>query len=133
MVVAGHRQDIANLTGFELGPQGGEGCAGIDGAFLVDEDDGAGGRTRNFTGPLSEAVGCAALIGTDGVGVDVVVPVPESQTMSSMANWKALAGVVPSAFAIMKTSSSDCAATLVPSSVPTGTVAVAQSPLRTRP
>ena len=36
------------------------GCPAIDGHYLVDEDDGAGGRRRNYEGSLAEAFACAA-------------------------------------------------------------------------
>lgn len=46
------------------------GCAGITGSFLVDEDDGAGGRTRNYTGDLADAFGCMAALGVNGCGFE---------------------------------------------------------------
>jgi len=36
------------------------GCPGIDGRYLIDEDDGVGGRRRNYQGTLAEAFTCAA-------------------------------------------------------------------------
>ena len=42
----------------------------IDGTFLRDVDDGAGGRDQNFDGSLAQAFGCAASIGTEGCGYE---------------------------------------------------------------
>ncbi len=50
-----------------------------------------------------------------------------------MANWHAEAGNLLASLAIMKISSSDWDATSGPGSAETGTVACAQSPLRTKP
>lgn len=46
------------------------GCAPPDGAFLSDVDDGAGGRTRNYTGTLPEAFSCISQLGTTGCGFE---------------------------------------------------------------
>jgi hypothetical protein len=45
-------------------------CAGITGNFLIDEDDGAGGRTRNYEGDLADVFGCMAQLGTSGCGFE---------------------------------------------------------------
>jgi hypothetical protein len=42
----------------------------IDGTYLSDYDDGAGGRITNFSGTLDEAFGCAAALGTQGCGFE---------------------------------------------------------------
>jgi hypothetical protein len=42
----------------------------ITGNFLVDVDDGNGGRTTNYTGTLADAFACAATIGTGGCGFE---------------------------------------------------------------
>jgi hypothetical protein len=62
--------DSSNGGRFQLGAVDGAGCPEITDAFLIDEDDGAGGRSRNYTGTLSDAFGCAATLGTDGCGFE---------------------------------------------------------------
>jgi hypothetical protein len=42
----------------------------VTGTYLIDEDDGAGGRTVNYTGTLADAFSCAASIGSDGCGFE---------------------------------------------------------------
>ncbi len=51
--------DDLNDGRFRIGRQG-LGCPAIDGRYLDDHDDGAGGRIRNYTGSLGEAFACAA-------------------------------------------------------------------------
>lgn len=70
----------ASIPGCSAVPQarggGGElvtsGCPGIDpgATFLVDEDDGAGGRTRNYQGDLADVFACMANVGTGGCGFE---------------------------------------------------------------
>lgn len=43
---------------------------GVDGNFLTDLDDGAGGRVRNFDGEIADAFACAAALGTTGCGFE---------------------------------------------------------------
>ncbi len=62
--------DSSNEGVFQLGAVGGPGCPDIDGRFLVDEDDGQGGRARNFTTTIGEAFACAAAFGIDGCGFE---------------------------------------------------------------
>lgn len=45
-------------------------CAGIDGNYLIDVDDGAGGRITNYTGTIDEAFGCIAQVGDHGCGFE---------------------------------------------------------------
>jgi hypothetical protein len=45
-------------------------CPGIAGNFIVDVDDGAGGRITNYTGTLEEAFGCAVQVGDEGCGFE---------------------------------------------------------------
>lgn len=45
-------------------------CTGITGNYLIDVDDGAGGRTTNYPGTLDEAFGCIAQVGGDGCGFE---------------------------------------------------------------
>lgn len=45
-------------------------CPGITGNFLIDEDDGAGGRARNFEGTLADNVTCMGRLGTGGCGFE---------------------------------------------------------------
>jgi hypothetical protein len=47
-----------------------EACPGISGNFIIDIDDGAGGRTTNYTGTLEEAFGCAVQVGDQGCGFE---------------------------------------------------------------
>ena len=42
----------------------------IDGRYLIDRDDGAGGRTTNYTGSFTDAFACAATLGTAGCGFE---------------------------------------------------------------
>lgn len=42
----------------------------IDGRYLIDEADGAGGRTTNYTGSFVDAFACAATLGTLGCGFE---------------------------------------------------------------
>jgi hypothetical protein len=60
-----------------VGPCSGEGDGGIlralDGngpRFLRDVDDGAGGRTRNYSGTLADAFSRLAQVGSDGCGIE---------------------------------------------------------------
>jgi hypothetical protein len=46
------------------------GCAQVSDRYLVDLDDGAGGRTVNYTGTLTSAVSCIARLGTLGCGFE---------------------------------------------------------------
>jgi hypothetical protein len=46
------------------------GCAGLDGRFIVDEDDGSGGRTQNYDGELGATFACMAELGTGGCGFE---------------------------------------------------------------
>ena len=62
--------DSSNEGRFQLGAVGGLGCPDVSGQFLVDEDDGAGGRTRNFSTTLGEAFACAAAFGVEGCGFE---------------------------------------------------------------
>jgi hypothetical protein len=45
-------------------------CTGITDNYLVDVDDGAGGRITNYTGTLDEAFGCIANVGINGCGYE---------------------------------------------------------------
>lgn len=45
-------------------------CPQIGGPFLIDVDDGAGGRIRNYTGTLDDAFACAAMLGNNGCGLE---------------------------------------------------------------
>lgn len=45
-------------------------CLAPDGRFLIDVDDGAGGRIVNYSGTLGEAFGCIARLGTSGCGFE---------------------------------------------------------------
>ncbi len=46
-------------------------CEAIDGRFLIDIDDGAGGRITNYSADtLSEAFGCIAGVGVSGCGFE---------------------------------------------------------------
>jgi hypothetical protein len=45
-------------------------CPEIDGRYIVDIDDGAGGRITNYTGTLEEAFGCAVRVGRNGCGFE---------------------------------------------------------------
>ncbi|HTJ42422.1 MAG TPA: hypothetical protein VL463_10030 [Kofleriaceae bacterium] len=45
-------------------------CPQIAGTYLIDVDDGAGGRTRNYTGTLDDAFACAAMLGDQGCGLE---------------------------------------------------------------
>lgn len=42
----------------------------VQGNFLIDRDDGAGGRSANYQGTLGEAFACAASLGVDGCGFE---------------------------------------------------------------
>jgi len=53
---------------FQTSPQGVD--CGIDGSFLVDVADGAGGRSRNFAGDLADTFGCISALGIDGCGFE---------------------------------------------------------------
>jgi hypothetical protein len=66
-----------------VGSVGMGGCAGhgkdgaltvsgapVTGTFLVDEDDGAGGRARNYTGDLDAVVGQMITVGATGCGFE---------------------------------------------------------------
>ncbi len=46
------------------------GCNPPAGQFISDVNDGAGGRTRNYTGDLSDTFGCIARLGTSGCGFE---------------------------------------------------------------
>ena len=59
--------------------------------------------------------------------------VPHSQITSSIASSEFAAGKAPSTLAILNNADIDCSATKLPRSAETGTVACAQSPLRTKP
>ena len=51
--------------------QGSAGAAcSSSGPFLIDVDDGIGGRTQNFTGTLGEAFACHAQLGVSGCGFE---------------------------------------------------------------
>ncbi len=58
--------------GYLRGPQASPACqaAGITGSFLVDTDDGAGGRNRNYSGAIGDAFACLADLGTSGCGFE---------------------------------------------------------------
>lgn len=45
-------------------------CPDITGNFLIDEDDGAGGRTRNYQGALADNFACMGRLGTVGCGFE---------------------------------------------------------------
>jgi hypothetical protein len=47
-------------------------CAGVDGtwSYLFDEDDGAGGRIRNYHGNIDDIFTCMAQVGTGGCGFE---------------------------------------------------------------
>ena len=45
-------------------------CEPPNGAFIQDLDDGAGGRTRNYTGTLVDTFTCVARLGIDGCGFE---------------------------------------------------------------
>lgn len=45
-------------------------CPQVDGKYLVDLDDRAGGRATNFTGTLPAAFACMASIGNNGCGFE---------------------------------------------------------------
>ena len=47
-----------------IGRGSGQGCAITD-PFIIDVDDGAGGRTRNYDGTLAELLRCAIVFGDD--------------------------------------------------------------------
>jgi hypothetical protein len=49
---------------------GGGACASIDGTFLVDVDDGAGGRITNYQGTLADTFACVARLGDVGCGFE---------------------------------------------------------------
>jgi hypothetical protein len=51
-------------------PDLGNQCLQVNGNYLVDVDDGAGGRATNFTGTLADAFGCIAAIGKNGCGFE---------------------------------------------------------------
>ena len=53
---------------FRIGTEGA--VCPIDGTFIIDEDDGQGGRTVNYTGTLADAFGCAASLGFAGCGFE---------------------------------------------------------------
>jgi len=53
-----------------LDPLGALECPQLDGNFVVDVDDGAGGRTRNYTGTLGDVFSCMARLGTNGCGFE---------------------------------------------------------------
>lgn len=57
-------------------------CSGIDGNFLIDVDDGAGGRTTNYGGTLDEAFGCIAQVGGNGCGFEQ----PLAATVAALSN-----------------------------------------------
>lgn len=42
----------------------------IDGTYLIDRDDGNGGRTTNYTGSFVDAFTCAARLGNQGCGFE---------------------------------------------------------------
>lgn len=46
------------------------GCSGPQGAFLIDVDDGNGGRSRNYQGQLADAFACVAKLGIQGCGFE---------------------------------------------------------------
>jgi len=58
--------------GYLRGPQSTPACqaAGITGSFLVDEEGGAGGRNRNYSGAIGDAFACLADLGTQGCGFE---------------------------------------------------------------
>lgn len=53
---------------FYTGPN--HSCLGADDWFVVNEDDGAGGRQSNYDGPLEEAFACLAALGNTGCGFE---------------------------------------------------------------
>lgn len=87
--------DPAN-PGPPVGGVGSGGCAGqgddgallvaggapVTGHFVIDEDDGAGGRGRNYTGALDEVVGQMVRVGSTGCGFEQ----PLSATRRALVN-----------------------------------------------
>jgi hypothetical protein len=65
---------ITNCTGG--GDQGAlqvggfDGCPALDGSYISDVSDGAGGRTVNYTGTIGEVFSCQAQLGTTGCGFE---------------------------------------------------------------
>ncbi len=53
-----------------LGPPDAPPCPDIADNFLVDLDDGAGGRIRNYQGALADNFACMARLGTNGCGFE---------------------------------------------------------------
>jgi hypothetical protein len=49
----------------------GASCGSIDGSWLVDVADAAGGRSRNYQGSLIDRFACAATLGSDGCGFEM--------------------------------------------------------------
>lgn len=45
-------------------------CAGPSDPYIIDVDDGQGGRVRNYTGTLDETFGCIDRLGIDGCGFE---------------------------------------------------------------
>ncbi|MFH0900958.1 MAG: hypothetical protein V2A73_10045 [Pseudomonadota bacterium] len=45
------------------------GCSTLDEPYLIDRDDGNGGRDRNFEGRLEDALACIATLGSGGCAV----------------------------------------------------------------
>jgi hypothetical protein len=68
--------DVGAGTACNAGGDGGalqlgtNGCAGLDGRFIVDVDDGDGGRTRNYSGDLGATFACMAQLETAGCGFE---------------------------------------------------------------
>lgn len=45
-------------------------ACGLTERYIIDIDDGAGGRIRNYTGDLSDTFACSALLGINGCGFE---------------------------------------------------------------
>ena len=45
-------------------------CTMVDGVFISDVSDGAGGRTLNYTGPIDSAFDCVSSVGSTGCGFE---------------------------------------------------------------